>query len=284
MKFVHTFWSKPFLNNKFNDKNTLLEVILSDYAYSVACIKHFGHTIRLFTDSYGKKLLGYIPYDDIVVMNDLDDENINFAAQIKFKALEQMSIDEYLIDGDLFLRGPLVYSHINSMNSDCIYSFFEPEEFTKRSKSHTKYFIDLKEIVAKHNDEFEDIYKIQENVTFDWTNTSFLKFNNEELKRIYVAQYWKNKKLVEKEQYGEIWPDIWLEQKNLTLLLKNSDYTNSPVIYGYPSGAAEMYAQLLGFVHLGADKVGCKDLIFEWLKNLDLGLCQKTIQQIEKYK
>ena len=38
MRFVHTFWSKPLYNNKFNTFNNSLNCILSNYGYSAACI------------------------------------------------------------------------------------------------------------------------------------------------------------------------------------------------------------------------------------------------------
>lgn len=283
MKFVHTFWSKPFLNSYFNKYQTSLPVILSDYAYSAACIKKFGHEIKLYTDKFGADMLGYIPYDEIVILDDLENENVNFAAQIKFRALEQMTLDEILIDGDLFIQKEYGFNHIDSLESDVVFSFDEGEEFTTRDEDMKNKYKTLNNKLLKYNDKFDSTYFVNAEEKLNWHNTSLLKFNNEELKTEYIRQYWKNKYIIENEEFP-IWPDIWIEQKNLTYLTEREPYTCCPVVYGFPEEVCNMYSLFIGFTHLGNFKVMYNDAIMNFLKNLNCDLYEKTLKHIEKYK
>ena len=74
MKFIHTFWSKPLLLKRFRESDK--EVILYNYACSVASVKHFGHNIEWYTEEYGKELLGYLPYDNIHIIDNVKNDNI----------------------------------------------------------------------------------------------------------------------------------------------------------------------------------------------------------------
>lgn len=284
MRFVHTFWSKPLLKGYFNKYQELLPAILVDYAYSTGCIKKFGHSIKLFTDKFGVELLGYIPYDEIVIFDDLEDENINFAAQIKFKALEKMELDEILIDGDLFIQNSYGFNHINSLGCDVVYSFDEPESYALRDEAIIPKYNDMLAKINTHNDEFDNIYCISDSdKKFYWHNTSLLKFNNDTLKKEYIRQYWKNKSILENEEFL-IWPDIWIEQKNLTFLTERKSFTCCPVVYGYPDEVCNDYCILIGFAHLGSSKILLNNLISTKLKNLNPVLYKLTQNQIEKYK
>lgn len=284
MRFVHTFWSKPFLKGYFNKYQTLLPVILTDYAYSVGCVKEFGHSIKLFTDKFGAELLGYIPYDEVVIFDDLENENVNFAAQIKFKALEKMELDEILVDGDLFLQNEWCFNHIGSLCSDVVYSFDEPESYTLQEETAKPKYDAMLAMLIAHNDEFDNTYRISNYDTkYYWHNTSLLKFNSEALKKEYVRQYWKNKSILENEELP-IWPDIWIEQKNLTFLTERESFTCCPVVYGYPNAVCNDYCVLIGFAHLGSAKASFTDLLLTRLKTLSPVLYKLTQNQIEKYK
>ena len=68
MKYIHTFWSKPLFENKFNEFNISLDTILLDYAFSVDCIHKIDHKIVLFADEMGAELLSFIPYDEVHIV------------------------------------------------------------------------------------------------------------------------------------------------------------------------------------------------------------------------
>jgi hypothetical protein len=286
MNFVHTFWSKPFLNNRFNKYQELLPVILTDYAYSCACVKSHGHSIRLFTDKFGADFLGFIPYDEIVILDNLDNESIDFAAQIKFTALKQMRLDEILIDGDLFIKNKQAFEMIDSISYDVLYSFYEPIEYTLMNFSEEKIKYYNKILIAVNNlkSEFIQTYSREFSVIdCYWPNTSLLKFSNQQLKEEYIEQYEHHKSLLINYDFDHSWPDIWIEQKHLDLLV-NSKYKGRPLIYGYPKEEANLYSANVGFVHLGSGKVKYQDYILNCLYELDKKLYNSVLSQIEKYK
>jgi hypothetical protein len=286
MNFVHTFWSKPFLSNRFNKYQELLPIILTDYAYSCSCVKSHGHSIRLFTDKFGADFLGFIPYDEIVVLDNLENESIDFAAQIKFDALKQMKLDEILIDGDLFIRSPQVFEMIDSINYDVLYSFYEPVEYTLMnfSKEKIEYYNRILTVVNNLRTEFIQTYSKEFSINdCYWPNTSLLKFSNQELKDKYIEQYEYHKNLLSNCDFGHSWPDIWIEQKHLELLV-SSKYKGRPLIYCYPSKGADLYASTVGFTHLGAGKVKYQEPVLKNLFELDKKLYDLLLNQIEIYR
>lgn len=286
MNFVHTFWSKPFLSNRFNKYQELLPIILADYAYSYSCVKSHGHSIRLFTDKFGAEFLGFIPYDEVVILDNLDNENIDFAAQIKFDALKQMQLDEILIDGDLFIRAPQVFEMIDSINYDVLYSFYEPVEYTLMnfSKEKIEYYNKILTVVNNLRTEFIQTYSREFSINdCYWPNTSLLKFSNQELKDKYIEQYEYHKNLLSNCNFGHSWPDIWIEQKHLELLV-SSKYKGRPLIYCYPSKGADLYASTVGFTHLGAGKVKYQEPVLKNLFELDKKLYDLLLNQIEIYR
>lgn len=286
MNFVHTFWSKPFLNNRFNKYQELLPVILTDYAYSCSCIKTKGHSIRLFTDKFGADFLGFIPYDEIVILDNLDNESTDFAAQIKFAALKQMRLDEILIDGDLFITNEQAFEMIDSINYDVLYSFYEPVEYTLMcySDERIEYYNSILNVVNNLKSKFIQTYSGEFSVIdCHWPNTSLLKFSNQQLKEEYITQYEYHKNILSNCDFGHSWPDIWIEQKHLDLLI-NSKYKGRPLIYGYPKESANLYSSDIGFIHLGSGKVKYQKYILRRLCELDKKLYTSVLSQIELYK
>lgn len=286
MNFVHTFWSKPFLNNRFNKYQELLPVILTDYAYSCSCVKAKGHSIRLFTDKFGADFLGFIPYDEIIVLENLDNESTDFAAQIKFAALKQMRLDEILIDGDLFITNEQAFEMIDSINYDVLYSFYEPVEYTLMgySDERIEYYNSILNVVNNLKSKFIQTYARDFSVIdCHWPNTSLLKFSNKQLKKEYIKQYEHHKNILSNYDFGRSWPDIWVEQKHLDLLI-NSKYKGRPLIYGYPKESANLYSSDVGFIHLGSGKVKYQKYILRRLCELDKKLYNSVLSQIELYK
>ena len=116
-----------------------------------------------------------------------------------------------------------------------------------------------------------------------WPNTSLLKFSNQELKDEYIKQYEYHRNLLSNYNFGSSWPDIWIEQKHLDLLV-NSKYKGRPLIYCYPKEAANSYSANVGFIHLGAGKVKYKEFVLKNLFELDEKLYNSVLSQIEIYK
>ena len=284
MKFVHSFWSKPLLENKFNDYNTLLNVVLTDYAYSVACIKKNGHSIKLFTDKIGEQLLSFIPYDEIVVLDIPKNWNIPFAAQIKFEALKRMSLDECLIDGDLFLKYPAAYERISSIEADFVYSFFEPTSFTLSTQTQIDKYTHMRDQMRTYRSSFKTPYEIDKDIyrDYEWTNTSLMLFHNQKLKDEYIRQYEYYRRLLKNINFKNAWPDIIIEQRHMTKLLATG-YSSEPVVTEFPTQFANEYAIKIGYTHLGSAKINLHYIVKDWLKELDSDLFDAVQEQTTKY-
>ena len=284
MRFAHSFWSKPLLNNRFNKYTELMPVTLIDYAYSFCCVKQFGHTIRLFADKIGAEMLSFIPYDEVVILDNLDNENIHFAAQIKFEAFKRMDLDEIHIDGDLFMKKAEVFEILESIHTDVLYSFYEPSVYTVGPKQeHADYYKRIKNALIINKNYFKPPYDIDSShLDYTWPNTSLIRFGNQELKDKYIKQYYYYKNVLKNYEFGNAWPDIWIEQKHLDKLIQTG-YSSRPIVYGFPSTTANNYGVFIGFVHLGGGKCAYQRTVYNWLRALSPTMLQKAVDQIQKY-
>jgi hypothetical protein len=284
MRFIHTFNSKPLLKEKFNKYETLLEVILTDYTYSAACCKKYGHEIVLYTDLQGSKLLSHIDYNEVIIL-DLPDEG-HFSASIKFEAIKNMTEDDVLIDGDLFIQNKKAFELIESYNNyDFVYSFYEPNSFTcSEQKNIDKYYYMFSKFY-EHKDIFKKPYELAKNISeLEWPNTSLMKFNNIELKNKYLEQYIYHLQKLVNIDFGRTWPDIIIEQFHMKRLLEYGNYTSKPIIENYPNDESNKFALEIGFTHLGNVKINYNEHFKQKLKLLDSDLYNKVQNQIEKYK
>lgn len=273
MKFVHTFWSKPLLQNKFDDKKDSVRYTLMNYACSAAYIHHQGYHIVLFTDEIGKNLLSFIPYDDIIVV----DNNIyshHFAARMKFDALEKMEVGDVLIDGDLFIRDKKTCQMIESYKEDVIYSFDEPHSFTSQGQEKIPYYQSLIDSLSTIDIRYP--YHLPPINDLSWPNTSLLKINDEKVKEEYVKQYHYHAQQLRGIEFRELWPDIFIEQYFLGCLIDNWNCTSRPVIPDFPKESANDYALSIKFTHLGSSKKLYISLVEEWLESIDKELYHKT--------
>ena len=285
MTFVHSFWSKPLLNNKFNVYEEQLPIVLSNYAYSAFCVKKQGHKIKLFADRLGAEMLDFIHYDEVIILDNLDNECIHFAAQIKFEALKRMTLDECLIDGDMFLSKKDVFVIISSINTDFLYTIYEPYPATVRAGDGLNNYKKLKKTFLKYKDKFLPPYNIStKNEDLQWPNTSFMKISNQELKDEYIRQYEYHKNVLKDETDFAMWPDIFIEQLHLRKLLESKNYSHRPLIYDFPSRATNDYSYKIGLCHLGAEKEILKDMIYKRLKEANIKLYNLVFEQAEKYK
>lgn len=284
MTFVHSFWSKPLIHSKFKKYQEMLPVLLSNYAYSAFCIKRQGFKIKLFADKLGAEMLDFIDYDEVIILDNLDNESIHFAAQIKFEALKRMSLEDCLIDGDLFLRKKDIFNLIFSLNTDFLYSFYEPNDFVLRIDGVVNKYRKTTSVLLKHKEDFKAPYEISTNdKDYRWPNTSFMRISNQELKDEYIRQYEYHKNLL-KDEYFDEWPDVLIEQQHMEKLVKSKGYSFIPLVFFFPSKPTNDYASMLGFVHLGAEKIRFKDITYEWLKTENPQLLDSVFKQAEKYK
>lgn len=259
MNFIHTFDSKPLLKNKFAYMAKFednLRAVLTDYTYSAYCIKAIPHQrIILYTDSEGAKLLDHIPYDEVHVLKDFQ-SNPHFAASIKFEAIKNMTSNDCLIDGDLFIQNPICVDLVSSyVKYDFVYSFFEPNSFIVPDKRSVKFYDGLLVEMAKRAHLFTPPYNlIEDKNDICWPNTSLMKFNNMKLKNEYLEQYMKFKNGLNGLNFKNVWPDVIIEQYHMKCLLEHGKYSAKAMIENFPTEASNTYALSIGFTHLGGGK------------------------------
>ena len=293
MNFIHTFYSKPLLSNKFNKYETLVDVIITDYTYSAYCCKKIlGQNIILYADKLGAEILNNIPYDEVRILD--FDSSIDFAASIKFEAIKDMTEDDVLIDGDLFLQNKKCLELINeySKKYDYIYSFFEPYTYTLKDDANIDNLKNYNLMVDKMREReelFKEPYILPScNADFCWPNTSFMKFNNMELKQKYLEQYHFFKKGLEGLDFGKAWPDIIIEQYHMKKLLEYGNYSSKAMIENFPTNESNKYALQIGFTHLGYCKININRMIkkffIEKFGNHEMKVLEKQIEKWVEYK
>lgn len=277
MEFAHSFWLTPLKAKKFTDIETAVKTNLICNAYSVECVHAYGHTITLYADNEGAELLKLIPYDKVVIVENTITTSAHFAASIKFEALKKMPLSSILIDGDIFLFKPTIYEMLKNMSEDVIVSYFEPKDHIRANYNY-KLFNLIREAGFEypyHTPKYEAVE--------GWLNTSLMKFNNKELKEEYLKQYEKHVKLLEGVAFGEVWPDVIIEQLHLTDLCREKDYTVKRIIENYPFGNAEQFASEIGFAHAGAMKKESLMTIAKVLYNKNMKLFEDLMQHSENF-
>ena len=254
MTFVHTFYSEPLYKNKFAKFEESLNNILWDYGCSAMFVKRFGHKIKLFTDERGKELLSCIPYDEVIVLNNVE-TNPHFAASFKFYALQQCGLDNILIDGDVILTDRKAFDVIRLSKQDVVFSFIEKNDYILRDinpnndyKNQQEYFFDLFKRMnvpgLKYN--LPGIFELQ------YFNTSLIKITDPDLKDEWVEQYFYHMNLLKDIDFGSTWPDIIIEQYFLGKIVEEGGYSYKPVIVNFPQGFE--WENKMGFSHLGNTK------------------------------
>lgn len=284
MRFIHTFNSKPLLKEKFNKYEALIDVILNDYAYSATCCKKHGYDIILYTDKLGAKMLSHIDYKEVIIL-DLPDEG-HFAASIKFEAIKNMTKDDVLIDGDLFIQNKKAFELIESYNNyDFVYSFYEPNHFVIADEKALNMYKDMFNVFNKNKSVFKKPFElIEEYSELEWPNTSLMKFNNQKLKQKYLQQYFYFLYRLIHLDFGNTWPDIIIEQFHMKKLLEHGNYTSKAIIDNFPKPEANDFALEIGFTHLGSGKIYHNDYFKQKFKALNPILFEKTQKQVELYK
>lgn len=273
MVFVHSFQPEPMLQQKFRNLDKGLKITLVDYAYSVECVHKFGHTIELYTDALGAEILKPIPYDKVHIVDNDITKNYHFAASIKFKALQNMPLDQILIDGDIFLEKSIVYNIIEKLSDDVIVSLYEPKGRIFKPETIAE-LIDSCVLVQQPGYELPKAEDIK-----GWYNTSLLKFNNDNIKQEYIHQYISHVKLADSQDFSNvIWPDIVFEQVNIEKLLENTKGSLAMINPYY--NIDDEYAYKIGFCHLGLAKEISNSFYLRRLQTLNY---QLTLDLEEHY-
>ena len=277
MNFVHTLWTKPLLNSNKSDKEIIdsIRTTLLDYTLSMRLVQAFGHTITLYTDTNGFEILKPLPYDNVVIVKIPEDEDIRFAAQIKFKALQLGNLDDFIIDGDILLQKEDIYDKLENLikTNDCLYSVVE--NIGQIDSIHPGY---KKMIDTINNSNILNGYKYTDNKV-SYPNTSILFIQNPDLRKSYIDQYNYHRSILQGKDFGGIWPDIWIEQYFLQKTLDlNKEYKHRPVIYNFE---VSNEPSVIGFTHLATLKKKVNLAIAAKLFVLDQKLFNMINQHME---
>ena len=197
-----------------------------------------------------------------------------------------MGPDDIHIDGDLFIQKEKCFDVIDSFKGyDFIYSFFEPNSYIVSTEKYRKYYSKMLGKLKLKKELFTEPYILPENLhQLFWPNTSFMKFNNMELKEEYIRQYLFFINNFRDIDFEDTWPDLFFEQYHMMLLSKHYGYKIKEMITGYPTKEANDYALEIGFTHLGPFKLQFEEYFNEVIRLIYPEEYKKMMEQIEHFK
>lgn len=215
MRFFHSFWSGPVVDNKFqSDRVHQLVVNIYSYALSVAYIHKFGYQIDLYADPLAAKWLSAIPYDNVYDINIPEGSDANYAAQGKFWAYKQAALGDCYIDGDVFLMSEKLFPLLEQdydATVQCIesglLSIGPAYEATRKVMAHVPF---KNNCSANRSNAY---------------NTGLVRLVNPELKQLYIDNYFLSQKLCTEYEADVrikdgVWADLLLEQQFLYQMSK----------------------------------------------------------------
>lgn len=279
--FVHSFWSKPAIKSRRGiEFLKSIEINTFSFAVSAAWVKRCGGKIDLYADGFGKDILDFIPYDNIYDLKIPCHIPVCSWACGKFFALEQMSLGDIHIDGDVYLKSPKLLEKILDSNYDFVVQSVE----------------DDREVLYKYYDKTRAIIErngIASN-TCSWKkspsyNCGTVGFFNQELKQKYLVEYFtvlnniihNSRCVYELNNDRMAIPDLLLEQQFLYELGK--DYKVNNLL----GNSDEVYdnAIKLNYQHvLGGYKEQQLEDIKNELRYVDRDLYVKAVKYISYLK
>lgn len=148
-------------------------------ALSVAYLKRHNVPIALHTDTIGKLLFGFLPYDEIITSLDAIPYSIHprFWAAGKVWAMEAEGVGSVHIDIDVFIKTPELAEKILTDTSDAIVQNYESGEWNSREAER------MKPIAAQLADKgiaSDSLYAF---------NTGTIGINNQQLLEEYSKRY-----------------------------------------------------------------------------------------------
>lgn len=309
MKFVHTYWSKPSQNNRWGIKREIAERCnLVYYALSLAYLKKLNQKVVLYTDDWGKMLLGDLPYDE--VYTNLNDITYNYSigcwAQGKMFALGLSELGDVFIDGDVFIKTQKCLDEIaDGLNYDGMFQGLEysAEFYGTRTNEELDEKLRLNRLHiyydhAIHLQGYEYPHNITKFGQYAY-NAGILLINNQEYKNKFLNAYKFLYDQIDKDVHmqniytfdNEFCPDLICEQRflyecgkgyNIKTLLnyQHKDENGEQTI--------NQQANSLGYQHvIGHYKYNQMDICKTTLKNLNYDLyllCEWKEKNLLAYK
>lgn len=274
-RFIHSFSTRPMLLNVlygFDSLHRLAGNIIY-FALSVAYMKRNGYPIALHTDSLGAALLGYLPYDEIILsLDDMpDDIYPRFWAAGKFWAMEAEGPGSVHIDGDVFIKKEKLAHDILYNDCDVIVQYYEKADWYK---PEIDLFSPIKEDIKSIGVDL-DIYGAY--------CTGVIGINNEAIHNEYISRYKaialtaSNKIHDRLETALNATPDLISEQANLYQLCEQKGASVHEILPQSSYGEYNILATDIGYQHvLTATKFNVLDKAMDTLKKIDYEIYLKT--------
>lgn len=282
--FIHTYWSKPAFNNRW-DVKCITQIVNNIWYYttSVAYLKMLGQTIELHTDDFGKKCLDHIPYDKINLTLNSIPQNIKpyIWAYGKFWALKKCSLNAIHIDGDVFIKSQKCLNLINQKNCDLLIQCHEfvinPDKWHHGIYETASDALSSIKYPVWSNRNGQNAY-----------NTGIIKFNNNQFKKAYIDNYLQyaaicsdSKKVCNKCSDKDVAPDLVIEQQFIyDLACKMNISVNKLIDWcdATRSATAIGYQHILGKEKYKLDIIQkCKQTLY----HLNTDLYFKTLKKTE---
>lgn len=271
-KFVHSFSTRPLRIDCYGiDGMQRLMMQVWYFSLSVAYLKRIGAKVVLHTDSFGKAVLGHLPYDEISLTLDDWPEGIHprFWAAGKFVALEAETGPCVHIDGDVFIKRPSLHEMIGGLlcENDLIVQCLDPAVMYN---CELPIFEKEKEYCQTHGIVFDgkDAY-----------NTGLLGFSSDETRhqlcRNYLELVRHLSKTLAKELDASVYatPDLVVEQKMTESFSRLHGWKVARLL----NDPAEAVA--IGYQHVyTVDKLNQIGFCMESLKGVDEDIYEDTLR------
>lgn len=286
MRFCHSFWTKPALDDRWRVKKQLSKDIWV-FALSAHYVKKHGHTLVMHTDGLGEKVFGVLPYDDVFfTLEEFPGTHIFWAAgKIAVHRFEPLG--SIHIDGDVFIKHPAMYEFIEAPGWDLIVQSYDWCPALPLTTQLLRPYL-----VKKLNWLFNVTDLISINQAY---NCGVVAFRNAGLRREYVDTYADAVRYLSgspdllhrlyETTFKRMPADLVLEQKMLCALARRDGFEVRRIIDGdgHWNHAASKYEDR--YEHLCfTDKYNRLDYVKETLKAENPQLYDRVAAHLQKLK
>lgn len=243
MRLVHSFTSTHCSNES-------LFMHLCYFILSCIYAKNSGFDIVVHCDERAKNILQIAPYDEIITDLEgvLAPANSRIYAWGKFEAMKNEDLGNIHIDGDVFLKSPILKKILNFDEYDCIVQCIENTGIYGGDQDpvwqENAYIFNLCKYPIWANRNCKHMF-----------NCGVIGFNNPQLKQEYFDTY--NNMVKQYAQTGlnvkGSVPDIIIEQQFLKDLTDYKDYKVKCVLPVNSAISLQSYAASIGYQHVIGD-------------------------------
>lgn len=169
-RIIQTFWTNPMTD--------LYQSMRLAYA-SAKSIKAQGYNLAVYTDSKGAELLKGFPYDEIIVLDELENLNPSLFCAVKYLALETEPIGSIHVDFDVIIDKPVFKWETDK---DVITQCYEGKVKYSKEQKYLSSFLAKKDLSVFDKD-------FMKNKVFRPYCCGVIGFNNETLKESFISAY-----------------------------------------------------------------------------------------------